>query len=102
LSCAVHWSAGYKQARDHPVIQELTHHIQEYNDALEEHGLHDHQVGRIPTSNARARRLLIERTWLLLVYCLVAIPGGILWLPIWLVSQRVCSMFCSGAWGGGP
>ncbi|KAI9313494.1 hypothetical protein BX666DRAFT_1864136 [Dichotomocladium elegans] len=82
---------GYNLYKDDPKIIELQRNVLAYNQLLKYHGLRDHQVADTNLRGWRTFFLLLHRVLTLIVWGLLAFPGGILNIPI-LVVAKVISM----------
>ncbi|PIA12778.1 hypothetical protein COEREDRAFT_83920 [Coemansia reversa NRRL 1564] len=80
---------GYTAYRDLPEVKELRERIADYNMQLQYYGIRDHQVETMQVSRAGAGALFIWRVIWLGLMGLVALPGTVLNLPVFVVTSIV-------------
>ncbi|OZJ03873.1 hypothetical protein BZG36_03684 [Bifiguratus adelaidae] len=80
---------GYETFKHEPRVIELQRKVMAYNQLLKYHGLKDHQVNTTKLGGARAMGLFWYRVMWLLLWGLLAFPGGILNLPAVIVARLV-------------
>ncbi|KAJ2056811.1 Glycerol-3-phosphate/dihydroxyacetone phosphate acyltransferase [Coemansia sp. S146] len=77
---------GYSVYRDLPEVKELRDRIEDYNLQLRYYGIRDHQVDTMRIGRAEAGALFVWRLLWLLIMGLVALPGTVLNLPVFIVT----------------
>ncbi|KAJ2753645.1 Glycerol-3-phosphate/dihydroxyacetone phosphate acyltransferase [Coemansia pectinata] len=80
---------GYSVYRDLPEVKELRDRIEDYNLQLRYYGIRDHQVDTMRIGRAEAGALFVWRLLWLLIMGLVALPGTVLNLPVFIVTGVV-------------
>ncbi|KAJ2332571.1 Glycerol-3-phosphate/dihydroxyacetone phosphate acyltransferase, partial [Coemansia sp. RSA 2673] len=80
---------GYSVYRDLPEVKELRDRIEDYNLQLRYYGIRDHQVETMRIGRAEAGALFVWRLLWLLIMGLVALPGTVLNLPVFIVTGVV-------------
>ncbi|KAJ2559983.1 Glycerol-3-phosphate/dihydroxyacetone phosphate acyltransferase, partial [Coemansia sp. RSA 1836] len=80
---------GYSVYRDLPAVRELRDRIEDYNLQLRYYGIRDHQVDTMRIGRAEAGALFVWRLLWLLIMGLVALPGTVLNLPVFVVTGVV-------------
>ncbi|KAJ2893287.1 Glycerol-3-phosphate/dihydroxyacetone phosphate acyltransferase [Coemansia aciculifera] len=80
---------GYSVYRDLPEVKELRDRIEDYNLQLRYYGIRDHQVDTMRIGRAEAGMLFVWRLLWLLIMGLVALPGTVLNLPVFIVTGVV-------------
>ncbi|KAJ2412418.1 Glycerol-3-phosphate/dihydroxyacetone phosphate acyltransferase [Coemansia sp. RSA 2530] len=80
---------GYNVYRDLPEVKELRDRIEDYNLQLRYYGIRDHQVETMRIGRAEAGALFVWRLLWLLIMGLVALPGTVLNLPVFIVTGVV-------------
>ncbi|KAJ2734421.1 Glycerol-3-phosphate/dihydroxyacetone phosphate acyltransferase [Coemansia sp. BCRC 34962] len=80
---------GYNVYRDLPEVKELRDRIEDYNLQLRYYGIRDHQVETMRIGRTEAGALFVWRLLWLLIMGLVALPGTVLNLPVFIVTGVV-------------
>ncbi|KAJ1956254.1 Glycerol-3-phosphate/dihydroxyacetone phosphate acyltransferase, partial [Dipsacomyces acuminosporus] len=80
---------GYNAYKDLPEVKELRDRIEDYNMQLRYYGIRDHQVETMQIGRAEAGALFLWRLAWLLLMGLVALPGTILNIPVFVVTSVV-------------
>ena len=78
---------GYNQKKDEPRVVALREHIIKYNRKLRDLGLRDHQVERATRAGWKGLGLLLYRSWLLLFWSVLAVPGVVSHAPIFIPAK---------------
>ncbi|KAJ1812766.1 Glycerol-3-phosphate/dihydroxyacetone phosphate acyltransferase [Coemansia sp. RSA 2599] len=80
---------GYNTYRDLPEVKELRDRVEDYNMQLRYYGIRDHQVDTMQIGRAQAGALFLWRLLWLLIMGLVALPGTVLNIPVFIVTGVV-------------
>lgn len=80
---------GYLKYQDDPRIIDLRERVVKYNRLLRDMGIADHQVERASNRSVQSLVLLLYRTALLLWWGLLALPGGILHAPVFILAKVI-------------
>ncbi|KAI8319440.1 hypothetical protein GQ54DRAFT_265292, partial [Martensiomyces pterosporus] len=80
---------GYNIYKDLPEVKELRDRVADYNMQLRYYGIRDHQVETMEIGRAEAGALFLWRLLWLLIMGLVALPGTILNIPVFVVTSVV-------------
>ncbi|KAJ1643214.1 Glycerol-3-phosphate/dihydroxyacetone phosphate acyltransferase [Coemansia erecta] len=80
---------GYNVYRDLPEVKELRDRVEDYNMQLRYYGIRDHQVETMQIGRAQAGALFLWRLLWLLIMGLVALPGIVLNIPVFIVTGVV-------------
>ncbi|EJT96657.1 glycerol-3-phosphate O-acyltransferase [Dacryopinax primogenitus] len=80
---------GYLHFQNEPRVQALKHRVEQYNRALRNLGLRDHQVETATRHDWKTAVLLVYRTGLLMAWATFALPGVILNAPIFLTAAYI-------------
>ncbi|KAJ2704586.1 Glycerol-3-phosphate/dihydroxyacetone phosphate acyltransferase [Coemansia sp. IMI 203386] len=80
---------GYNTYRDLPEVKELRDRVEDYNMQLRYYGIRDHQVETMQVGRAQAGALFLWRLLWLLIMGLVALPGTVLNIPVFIVTGVV-------------
>ncbi|TIB30187.1 hypothetical protein E3P84_03448 [Wallemia ichthyophaga] len=81
--------AGYLSYKDDVKIIALRNKILKYNRRLQDLGIRDHQVEAATRKSWKSAGLLLYRVWLLLLWGLLAFPGAMLHLPVFLTAKYI-------------
>ncbi|KAJ1945775.1 Glycerol-3-phosphate/dihydroxyacetone phosphate acyltransferase, partial [Kickxella alabastrina] len=77
---------GYNVYRDLPEVKEIRERIDDYNTQLRYYGIRDHQVDTMQVGRAHAGALFLWRLLWLLIMGLVALPGTVLNIPVFVIT----------------
>ncbi|KAJ1845647.1 Glycerol-3-phosphate/dihydroxyacetone phosphate acyltransferase, partial [Coemansia sp. RSA 2703] len=77
---------GYTVYRDLPEVKELRDRVEDYNMQLRYYGIRDHQVETMQVGRLHAGALFLWRLLWLLLMGLVALPGTVLNIPVFIVT----------------
>lgn len=91
---------GYLHYKDSPDIIKLRNHVTSYNKELNNLGIKDHQVETVSLSKLTILGKLIYRSIKLLVLSVFALPGTILFAPIFFASRTISSQKAAEALRG--
>ncbi|TRM57587.1 glycerol-3-phosphate O-acyltransferase [Schizophyllum amplum] len=80
---------GYLHFKDEPRLQKCCENVMKYNRLLRDLGLRDHQVPKAQKANWKVLGLLTYRLLLLLVWTVLALPGGVLNGPIFILASII-------------
>lgn len=80
---------GYETYKDEPEIIQLKADIMEYNAHLKQFSLPDHLVDRANINVTRNLTLLVLRSLRLLVMITLALPGIIMFSPVFLIAKKI-------------
>lgn len=80
---------GYSKFMDDPRIQHLKASVLEYNKKLSYYGFRDHQIEKATQNFLKSFFLLLQRTFLLLFYGLLSLPGTVLFAPIFIACRKI-------------
>lgn len=80
---------GYEKFKDDPEIIALRKEILSYNQELRLMGIRDHQLKHANLSFGKVIALLIWRVLNLLVMAIFALPGSILFAPVFIATKRI-------------
>lgn len=81
--------AGYLSYKDDVKIIALRNKILKYNRRLQDLGIRDHQVEAATRKSWKSAGLLLYRVWLLVIWGLLALPGAMLHLPVFLTAKYI-------------
>lgn len=80
---------GYMQYKDRPAIVELKDNVIKYNQTLKSMGIQDHQVETASLSTLTILGRILSRTLKLVTLAIPALPGTIMFLPIFVATRRI-------------
>lgn len=81
---------GYEKYADRPDVRKLKEAVSEYNKKLMILGLHDHQVESLTRSNRLSiLKIFISRLVVTTLFFLLAMPGVIMFSPVFIVARRI-------------
>lgn len=81
---------GYQTFKDEPKIQAVKARILEYNEKLRQLLLPDHHVEDCKETNVwRALPILLFRIVKLCIFCVLALPGLVLFLPVFILTKLI-------------
>src|SRR5687767_2466752 len=81
--------AGYEHYKDDPRIIHLRQSVQDYNKQLRLLGIRDHQVENIKFSAPKVIWTLIYRSFKLSFLALGALPGFIMFMPVFIATKVI-------------
>lgn len=80
---------GYMQYKDRPAIVELKDNVAKYNQTLKSMGIQDHQVETASLSTLTILGRILARTLKLVALAIPALPGTIMFLPIFAATRHI-------------
>lgn len=80
---------GYNKYKDQPVIISLRENVSAYNRALSDMGLKDHQVETASMNKITVLGKLIQRTFKLIILLILALPGTVLFSPVFVATRLI-------------
>ncbi|KAJ2718590.1 Glycerol-3-phosphate/dihydroxyacetone phosphate acyltransferase [Coemansia sp. Benny D115] len=80
---------GYYIYRDLPEVREIRDRVEDYNMQLRYYGIRDHQVDTMQVDRAQAGALFLWRLLWLAIMGLVALPGTVLNIPVFVITGVV-------------
>lgn len=92
-----HFMEGYLHYQHEPRIIDLRSRVLKYNRKLRDLGVADHQVERASNRSFHSLALLIYRFGLLLWWSLLALPGGLLHAPVFILAKVISHKKAKGA-----
>jgi glycerol-3-phosphate O-acyltransferase / dihydroxyacetone phosphate acyltransferase len=81
--------AGYEHYKDDPRIIHLRQSVQDYNKQLRLLGIRDHQVENVKFSAPEVVGKIIYRSFKLSILALGALPGFIMFLPVFIATKVI-------------
>ncbi|AMD21507.1 HER229Cp [Eremothecium sinecaudum] len=80
---------GYEEFKDDPQVMKLRENVLKYNEHLAQYNIPDHQVEHARLNFYRNLQLLLSRSIRLLFTFLLALPGVIMFSPVFLIAKRI-------------
>lgn len=80
---------GYNHYKDEPAIIELKNSVARYNRSLQNMGIKDHQVETAKMNKTTILGKLLYRTAKLIVLSILALPGTILFSPVFVATRII-------------
>ncbi|KAI8870993.1 hypothetical protein GQ42DRAFT_162320, partial [Ramicandelaber brevisporus] len=80
---------GYEMYKDVDEVKDIARRVSEYNKDLRYYGIRDHQVDSLQIGRRRAFAMLLYRVVLLLVMALFALPGVLLYSPVFITAKLI-------------
>ncbi|AEY98173.1 FAFR489Wp [Eremothecium gossypii FDAG1] len=80
---------GYEAFKDDPRIKRLKEDIMVYNDHLRQYNIPDHQVETARLNLSRNIGLLISRSLRLLFIGMLALPGVVMFSPVFILAKHI-------------